>query len=85
MEDAFQNLSSGLEAPALRHFLIIPSDGDDLPTRPRALYCNTEGFVAIRDVDGADFTYAVTPGTVLPIRAQRVLATGTTATVVGWC
>ena len=84
MEDAFQNLSSGLEAPALRHFPINPSDIADLPTRPRALYCNTAGFVAVRDVEGVDFTYAVTPGTILPIRAQRVLETGTTAAVVGW-
>jgi len=85
MEDAFQNLSSGLEAPALRHFLITPNDSEDLPTRPRALYCNTAGFVAIRDVDGTDFIYAVTAGMILPIRVQRVLETGTTATVVGWC
>lgn len=84
MEDAFQNLSSGLESPALRHFPVSPSDTEDLPVRPRSIYCNTAGTVALRDVDGTDVTYSVTAGTILPVRCSRVLATGTTATVAGW-
>jgi HK97 family phage portal protein len=39
---------------------------------------------AIRDEVGTDLTYVRYAGDILPIRAVRVLATGTTATIAGW-
>lgn len=84
MSDRFQGHSKGLESPADTHFAITPADGADLVPRPRAIYCQTTGTVAVMDRTGAVVAYAVQAGQVLPFRAMRVMATGTTATVVGW-
>lgn len=84
MADNFKNAGMGIIAPATRHFAITPSNTVDLANTPRALYCQTSGTVAVRDSAGVDVTYTVTAGQVLDFRAVRVLATGTTATVVGW-
>lgn len=84
MGDSFQTHAKGLNSPADRHFAILPSDGVDLATRPRALWCNTAGTLALRDAAGTVLSYAVTAGQVIPFRAMRVMATGTTATVHGW-
>ena len=82
--DAFQSNQAGLESPGERHYEITPSDSADLPRIPRALRVQTDGDVAVRDKFGTDITYPVTAGEVLPFRGVRILATGTTATVVGW-
>lgn len=82
--DPFLNHSTGRSSPARRHLAIAPSDSADLPVIPRVIYCQTAGNVAIRDVAGVDVTYTVMAGQILPFSAQRVLSTGTTATVVGW-
>lgn len=84
MADLFNYPDSSKSAPATRHFEITPSDTVDLAVRPRALRCGTSGTVTIRDENDVDVTYPVSAGEVLPIRAVRVLATGTTASVVGW-
>lgn len=84
MSDRFQGHSKGLESPADTHFAIIPADGTDLVPRPRALYCQSAGTVAVMDRTGVVMGYAVQAGQVLPFRAVRVMATGTTATVFGW-
>jgi hypothetical protein len=73
-----------LADPAVRHHAITPNDSADLAVRPRALYCTAAGDVVVRDQAGNDITYPMLAGQVLPFRAVRVLATGTTATVVGW-
>lgn len=85
MKDAYRNHATGLESPALRHFPVSPSDTDDLPERPRALVALSDGTVALRDRAGVDVTYPVLAGTILPIRAVRVLASGTTAAIAAWC
>lgn len=82
--DIFATTGTGGSGPAIRQYAITPDDDADLPRRPRALVCTADGNVAIRDADGTDITYAMTAGDILPFRAVRVLATGTTATVVGW-
>lgn len=76
--------SHTLDAPASRHYVITPSDSEDLPVRPRALFVLADGNLVVRDELGVDITYPVTAGTLLTFRAVRILATGTTATVVGW-
>jgi hypothetical protein len=73
-----------IDRPADRHFAITPSDSADLPIRPRSLRILTDGNVSVRDVGGVDITYPVVAGEILPIRAVRILATGTTADLVGW-
>ncbi len=83
MEDRFSNHASGLESPATGAFLITPDDASDLATRPRSLYIGVEGDVRVR-MNGVDITLQNVSG-IVPIRPERVLATGTTATnIIGW-
>ena len=84
MADRFQGHSGGMSGPAEIHVAITPNDGADLPFRPRAIVALTAGNVSLVDSAGTAITYPVTAGQVLPFRAMRVRATGTTATVVGW-
>ena len=70
--------------PATAHFMITPSDTDFLPQKVRALYCAADGDVVVVDEGGTSVTYAVTAKDILPIQAVKVLASGTTATVIGW-
>jgi len=82
--DPFAFHSRGVDSPATHHAAITPNNDADLPTRPRAIYCETGGTVALRDTAGTDLTYTVVAGAILPLSPVRVLATGTTATVRGW-
>ena len=99
MPDNFVNFTPGLESPASRQFLIVPSDTVDLPFTPRAIVCLTSGNVVILDKFGTQVAYPVTAGDRLTFRAQRIMATGnqaaaagvqstvnvqTTATLIGW-
>jgi hypothetical protein len=84
MTDPFAGASTGQSGPATRHFAISPSDDTDLALRPRAIVFQTDGAAVLRDEAGTDVTYSRYAGDVLPVRAVRVLATGTTATLVGW-
>lgn len=84
MTDNFENHQRGLESPADRHRAIVPSDDAPVSPRPRALWCQSAGDLAIEDRDGTVLSYAVQPGQILPFRAVKVRATGTTATVYGW-
>lgn len=84
MSDPFGAHSRGLESPAACHAAIIPSDGADLPVRPRVIYCETAGTAVLRDKAGSDLSYALAAGQILPLSPVRVLASGTTATLYGW-
>lgn len=84
MTDTFALYNVGMTGPATNHYEITPSDTVDLPTRPRAIYCKTDGNAVLQDTGGVNVTYTVTAGQVLDLRATRVLATGTTATLVAW-
>lgn len=61
---------------------VTPADGADLANAPcRALYVGGAGDVTIHDIDGNTITFAGVPaGTVLPVKAMRVMATDTDAT-----
>lgn len=72
--------------PAIRATAVTPSDTTDLGA-PRWLYVGVTGDVAIQmHGDDAAVTHTAVPaGTVLPVRAKRVFATGTTASgIVAW-
>ena len=84
MSDPFETDYVNLTAPAVAHYAVTPSDTADLPVRPRAFYVNVAGSVAIQDAAGETVTYEVGAGAVLSIRAERVLATGTTAQLIAW-
>jgi hypothetical protein len=82
--DYFANAKVNLEAPGRGHFPITPSDTVDMLVRPRAIYCLTAGNAVLQDANGVNVTYALTAGQVLSFGPTRVLATGTTAALVGW-
>lgn len=84
MPDPFDSDYVNLTSPAVSHYAVIPSDGADLPVRPRALFVNAAGTAVLQDADGEAVTYDLAAGAVLAIRPVRVLATGTSAQLVAW-
>jgi hypothetical protein len=81
MPDLFSNHAPGLESPAVHGFAVTPSDGVDLVDVTRAVYVGGSGNVALTLLSGATLTLAgVAGGTLLPLRAKAIKATGTTAT-----
>jgi hypothetical protein len=85
MGDRFKSFSAGLSSPAERHYTVTPSDTIELDPRPRSLYVNADGDLAL-ELPGeiAPIVYHVVAGQILPLRPVRVHATGTTATVIAW-
>lgn len=77
-------VNRSLSGPAGMHFTVTPSDTVNLEPRPRGFRVSTMGNLALMDEAGTTIIYAVTAGEILPFGAKRVLATGTTATVVAW-
>jgi hypothetical protein len=80
IKDPFDSLTPGLTSPAIGGFEITPDDDVDLPTLPRAIVVGEAGTVAVTFGNGTSVQLPLTAGVIYPIRAQRVLATGTTAT-----
>ena len=73
--------SSAGSDPAYNAAAITASDSVDIVAPIRAIYVGSAGSVVITTVAGTDVTFAGLPaGMILPVRAQRVKATGTTAT-----
>lgn len=77
--DTFSSNTTGLTSPATKHFNITPHDTNELATKPRGIYVGVAGDVVLTDEAGTDCTYKNASG-VLPVRAVKVKATGTTAT-----
>jgi hypothetical protein len=85
MADNYANVQPSMAGPALRHYTVTPSDTVALDPRPRALYVNSDGDLALElPGDSAPIVYSVVAGQVLPIRPVRIHATGTTATIIAW-
>ena len=81
--DNFATHNVSLGAPAVDAFAITPNDGTDLSNVTRYIYVGGAGAIALITVNGETVTFSAVPvGTVLPIRAARVKATGTTATLL---
>lgn len=80
MPDAFASHITGLSSPAQNGFAVTPSDSVDLPTNCRSLYVGTAGNIVLVTAGGTTLTFVnVGAGSILPVRADRVRATGTTA------
>lgn len=79
--DPFEKFAESPMAPASDCFAVSPSDADELPRVPKALYVGTAGDVNIVAVASETPVVLrnVTAGSILPIRVARVLASGTTA------
>lgn len=82
MPDYFDYHSLTLESPAVAAVAVTPDDATDLATVTRSIYVGGTGDVSVILLwDTAAVTFSAVPaGTVLPIRAKRVMLTGTTAT-----
>jgi len=83
MPDNFSTFYTELNSPAQDAFAVSKSDSANLAYFSRALYIGGGGNVAITTVKGTNVTFANVPaGAILPVRAQKVLDTGTTATLI---
>jgi hypothetical protein len=78
------SIAADLSSPASRGFSITPSDTADLPAGVRAIWVGGAGNISVILADDADpvLLSAVPAGTLLPLMARRVRATGTTATSI---
>lgn len=84
MKDPFLNQTPGLESPAARLASVTPNDAADLAFPTRAIAVGAEGFVQLITIMGDTGRVFIVPGAPFPIRARRILATGTTASgIVG--
>jgi hypothetical protein len=81
MADPFAGAVDSVIAPATKAVAVVPHDSDALGDIPKALFIGTGGHLVLRGAGGgADVTFRnIADGTVLPVRAQFVRATGTTA------
>ena len=84
MSDPFTSYSAGITDPATMAFAVSPSDTIDLAQITRALNVAQSGLVQVQTSGGSTATVFIAAGIAFPIRAARVLATGTTASgIVG--
>ena len=78
--DTYKNMMGGLESPARVAAAVTPDDLNDLVNTSRSIYVGTAGDVAVHMIgQSAPVVFKAVPVGVLPIRVDRVLATGTTA------
>lgn len=79
--DLFKDQQTSLTSPATDATDVTPNDTTTLPAVPRAIYVGNAGDLAVEMQGGQNITFAnIQGGTVLAVRALRVLQTGTTAT-----
>jgi hypothetical protein len=71
-----------IAGPAYKAAAVTPNNGADLPFVARGIYVGVSGDIKIDSAfgDSAVVFVGVPQGTILPVRAKRVYATGTTAT-----
>lgn len=80
MSDLFQSHLPGLQSPAGNIAAITPSDSADLAQVTRAINVATSGSVRVVTPGGQMADVFIAAGIAFPLRAARVMATGTTAT-----
>ncbi len=79
-EDPFKGSLPSLTSSATSWFEIMPSDTEQLPTRPRAIRVGVSGNVCAVGRDGVVVTFRdCAAGEILDIRPIQIKATGTTA------
>jgi hypothetical protein len=85
MADAYANFATGTDGPASSAFAVTKSDVTVFSQPTRSLWVGGAGDVAVRMLDGTTPIFvAVLAGSLLPIRVDKVLSTGTSATnIVG--
>ncbi|MFK5980274.1 MAG: hypothetical protein QM488_15435 [Rhizobiaceae bacterium] len=80
MKDRFETRSADINGSAVDGFAITPDDASELDEITRAIFIGTAGDVAIVLASNTELLFRnVGSGTILPIRARFVKATGTSA------
>lgn len=80
MSEKYQGRADAIGAPVRAGFAITTSDSTDLVAETRAIYVGSAGDLVAVLASGDELTFVgLAGGTVLPIRARRVKATGTSA------
>jgi len=84
MADPLFNRSAELDSPAWDAATVTPSNDADLPRAPtRAVYVGSDGSLEVVMAGGGTVTFSgLAAGTILPIRVDRVRATGTATGIV---
>jgi len=81
----FDSYAIPITGPATSSFAVTPSDNDDLPQKVRMVTLSGEGVLTYHNWRGDTCTTNSLPSGSYPMFAQRILATGTTATgLTGW-
>ena len=76
-----------INSPYIHGHVVTPSDTVDLAELPRAIYAS-KGSSSHSDVsvilagDNTPVTFVLARGEIVPVRAKRVMATGTDATAI---
>lgn len=71
-----------LTAPASRCIAVTPSDTESLPVKSRAIMTNADGYVQITTIGGDVVRLLIVAGVPMPVRVDKIWATGTTATEI---
>jgi hypothetical protein len=78
--DTFKDYPTTPTSPIHDAAAVTPSDTAPLAETTRALYVGQSGDVALVTAGGQSVTFTAVPaGSILPLRAAKILATGTTA------
>lgn len=80
MNDPYKNVPDHILASPSAGFEITPSDDNDLPTPIRCINVAETGVVVAELIGGDVLPFTVAAGIQFPMRARKILATGTTAT-----
>lgn len=82
--DKFKGHRKTLDSVCDRATAVVPSDASDLIEVSRAIYVGNGGSITVvlAGIEDAVQFVNVPSGVILPIRARRVLATGTTASAM---
>ena len=81
--DDFVGHAVGLSSPATHAAAVTPSDTVDLTDVSRYLWVGAAGDVTVITLGGETALFKAVPaGTLIPIRATRVKATGTASTSI---
>ena len=80
MTDDYSSMSPSLTSPAVNAEAVVPSNTVALSNVSRAIYVGGGGDIAIEMLSGTTVTLrAAAAGTFLPLRAKKILSSGTTA------
>lgn len=78
--DTYKDSLSSLASPARKAAAVVPDDGVDLTVTTRSIYVGVAGDVVVHMVGAiGPVTFKSVAAGILPIRVDRILATGTTA------